>query len=728
MFTQLEGTVDLDGTLFHWSLWNGQRLGDCIVVDTETTLIENCWKVPDLCLVSVSDGQQHFVMKPERLAEFLKLHSSEGTHFVFHNAAFDFAVIDRYLVLSEDADTRSVLWMAVDSNRVHDTMFLAALISLAKRDCDLTPSLKDACSEHLGTVLEKDKYRHRFDEIKETSWSDVDFGFFRYAMTDAIATWFLFAVLTHKANEICHQHEVTDDHGFLTEALQVKAAIALDRITRNGMAIDIERLGRLRTELNSAISQLVKEIHAIASDVWHTATATERIAINEKTGLPRVNQKPLRSRLLGIADQNRIEVPRTPNGDVTLSTKKFWSQYRDLDPLIDRYCEYTEKTKLRTFFDGLAQPRIHPNYGVLKRTGRVSCSRPNIQQLPASSPIREAVVASPGKALFIIDYSCLELRTLASECHRLYGHSRLREVLIDGRDPHSYTAAMFANISPDEFESHPDRKQLRQHAKVFNFGIPGGFSSRALTGHARLNYGVELTVEEADHFIRKLIHEVYPELGIYLSEDSNSVLAAKLGADALDIEVSWSEPYHLPMLKKILRGNACKADGTPYKQTTVDRMWIQLQSLCRNPDLRPHIESRNTSANSPLRHLLDTPVSTATGRIRASVQFTQARNTPFQGLAADGCKQALWNLTTAGYHVIAFIHDEFVIELPESVHYTDLAADINRICCESMEQFVPGIPVTCEYAVSRMWSKKAEAVYDEAGRLCIWEPAMNVVA
>lgn len=149
-------------------------------------------------------------------------------------------------------------------------------------------------------------------------------------------------------------------------------------------------------------------------------------------------------------------------------------------------------------------------------------------------------------------------------------------------------------------------------------------------------------------------------------------------------------------------------------------MWFELRSLCRNPSLLEHIASRNTTAESPLNHLLESSVSTATGRIRGGVKFTQAKNTPFQGLAADGCKQALWNLTKSGYRVIAFVHDEFVIELPEADQYTEVAADINRICCESMEQFVPGIPVTSEYAISRRWSKKAEAVYDDANRLLEW--------
>ncbi len=435
MKNQLEGTVVFDGIQVYWSLWNGEQLGNVIAIDTETTLIEDRSTVPDLCLVSVSDGEQHFVLEPEQLPEFLELHSSDEIHFVFHHVGFDFPVIDKCLAIQGQAEARNTLWAAVDSDRVHDTMLLAALVSLAERDCDIIPGLKDACEEHLGVVLEKDKYRHRFNEIRNKSWTDVDVGFFQYAVKDAVATWFLFTVLTHKANEICHEHGVADDHGFLTEAIQVKAAIALDRITRNGMAIDLDRLGALRTELEAAISKVVDEILKIAPDVWHTVTATNVVAINEETGLPRVNQKALRSHLLGVADKHEIEPPRTPSGDVSLSTKTFWNQYRDVDPLIDLYCEYVEKTKQRTFIDGLAQSRIHPRYHVLKRTGRTSCSKPNIQQLPARSPIREAVVASPGNALCIIDYSCLELRTLASECHRLYGHSQLREVLIEGEIP-----------------------------------------------------------------------------------------------------------------------------------------------------------------------------------------------------------------------------------------------------------------------------------------------------
>ncbi len=71
---------------------------------------------------------------------------------------------------------------------------------------------------------------------------------------------------------------------------------------------------------------------------------------------------------------------------------------------------------------------------------------------------------------------------------------------------------------------------------------------------------------------------------------------------------------------------------------------------------------------------------------------------------------------------MAFIHDEFIIELGHDSDVDLAAKSIERICSESMQPFVPGIPVPCEYALTSRWYKGAEAVYDADGRLQIWQP------
>ena len=67
--------------------------------------------------------------------------------------------------------------------------------------------------------------------------------------------------------------------------------------------------------------------------------------------------------------------------------------------------------------------------------------------------------------------------------------------------------------------------------------------------------------------------------------------------------------------------------------------------------------------------------------------------------------------------MIAFVHDEFVIELPEHGDHTLESKRIDEICCRSMEQVTGNVPIACEYALSHRWSKQAKAVFDDNGCL-----------
>lgn len=706
---------------YAWSVWNGETLGTDTAMDTETCVCEG-HKIPTLALISVSDGQRSYLLKPERVAEFLIHHLKSGGHLVCHNVAFDFAVIDNHLEQSDLTHARKLLWLAADTGRVHDTMLLAALVNLAQIDLTAPISLAEAVREWCGYELEKDEFRMRFAETIGQCFSQIDPGFLRYAAADAIATIQLYGRLTAIARDIGEQHKLPQEHGLLTETLQVKAAISLDRIYRRGLRVDMEQAYQLRKNIDADIQASINMIAEVAPEVWHREKMNGKLRISGTTGLPRMNMKSLEKRLVKIGDDLGISISKTKGGRPTTAVKNFWYQHRNAAPLVSAYCAYKEKTKLANFFDALQEPSIHPRYQTLVRTGRTSCSGPNIQQLPASHPVREAIAARPGHVFLIIDYHSLELRTLAAVCFAQFGHSRLREILIQGIDPHSYTAAMFADVSLDEFERHPEKKRLRQKAKVFNFGLPAGFGASALVEHARSAYGVELSLREAERFIEMVTTEVYPELGLYLADDVHAVLADALAAKKSYVVNAFPEPYGPGMLRKVVEGEPQNRSGKPYNPRLINAIWRKLGSLCRNKNLREHIDRRNTDADSPLRKLFYRPVATLTGRLRGAVPFTAAKNTPFQGLAADGCKQAMWNLTKSGYQIVAFIHDEFIIELPDTADYDAESANISAICSDSMQPFVPGIPVPCEFAITQRWHKAAEAVYDDRGRLQLWRP------
>ena len=113
------------------------------------------------------------------------------------------------------------------------------------------------------------------------------------------------------------------------------------------------------------------------------------------------------------------------------------------------------------------------------------------------------------------------------------------------------------------------------------------------------------------------------------------------------------------------RARPSKADGDALQaRVSLRGVWDGLIALNRNAELAPLLARRQGSEELS-RRLFCSGVTTLTGRVRGRVSFTQARNTPFQGLAADGAKLALWELIRAGYRVVAFIHDEILIELPE---------------------------------------------------------------
>src|SRR5262249_25931349 len=99
--------------------------------------------------------------------------------------------------------------------------------------------------------------------------------------------------------------------------------------------------------------------------------------------------------------------------------------------------ELVKTTTMLKFFVSITGTVIHPNYNPLVRTGRTSCSRPNIQNLPRKGGFREAFIPSPGHLFLVVDFSFIELRTLAAECLARYGRSRLAEAIREGIDPHA---------------------------------------------------------------------------------------------------------------------------------------------------------------------------------------------------------------------------------------------------------------------------------------------------
>ena len=151
------------------------------------------------------------------------------------------------------------------------------------------------------------------------------------------------------------------------------------------------------------------------------------------------------------ASGQRLEIPRTEKTGKLQTSGKVWAEHADLHPFLASWLAVKDQSKLGQFFSHLREPVVHPRYRNLLRTGRTSCSNPNVQQIPRDSQFRQAFIPSPGHYLLAVDFSCIELRTLAAHCLKAFNRSELASVIRAGRDPHAHTAAMIVGVPFEEF-------------------------------------------------------------------------------------------------------------------------------------------------------------------------------------------------------------------------------------------------------------------------------------
>src|SRR5262249_55064856 len=142
---------------------------------------------------------------------------------------------------------------------------------------------------------------------------------------------------------------------------------------------------------------------------------------------------------------------------------------------------------------------------------------------------------------------------------------------------------------------------------------------------------------------------------------------------------------YLSSINKILAGDPKKKDGKPYDRSFVSRTWASLAGLNKNPELKEALDKRQPSAELAAK-VCHAGVATLTGRIRGRVRYSQARNTPFQGLAADGAALALFALVKEGFRVVGFVHDEILIELPDEGGHVSEATirRVEEVMCGAM--------------------------------------------
>ncbi len=164
-------------------------------------------------------------------------------------------------------------------------------------------------------------------------------------------------------------------------------------------------------------------------------------------------------------------------------------------PIVEPYLAFREHDKRvnsfgSTWLRRMHEGRIYPDWkqtGAV--TGRMSCSNPNLQQMPRDKAYRRCVTAPPGRVLVKADYSQVELRAAA----RIAEDERMIEAYRRGDDLHTLTAQTMTGRGEVT-------KQERQLAKPVNFGLIYGLSAKTLRAKAKVEYGVDMTLEQANAY------------------------------------------------------------------------------------------------------------------------------------------------------------------------------------------------------------------------------------
>lgn len=174
--------------------------------------------------------------------------------------------------------------------------------------------------------------------------------------------------------------------------------------------------------------------------------------------------------------------------------------------------EYAKLSKLKTaFVDGILNQlyldgKAHPSFNQIGTdSGRISCSNPNLQQLPKADEndkyqIRSVFTGSINEngernKIIALDYHNLEMVCLT----HFSGDKNLTEMFANDDDAHGSTAVNMFNLDCTPVECKKKYPHLRQAAKTINFLLMYGGGAKLLYENLRSDHYSPLDLGSPDY-------------------------------------------------------------------------------------------------------------------------------------------------------------------------------------------------------------------------------------
>lgn len=500
-----------------------------LALDTETTGLQ-WWKEGFRPFyLSLCDGRAGygFYLQPAHAA-ILRATVCNPTHVrgkihVYHNAKFDLHALATIGV--------------EDPAIVHDTMLLAPCLD-ENDPKSLDYLTKTYLDEGVGKMKDTVAAWFKDNGYKAGEWKYEDLPpkiLEPYAIRDVVGTWFYYmgAVKHLDVLDADEHHIEQGPHGPIGVKrifdIETDALKALWAMERRGYQLDIPHFKALTPELEGQAKDAEEKVRAALAE--YDPAVARRVNLNSPQDLATI--------FLDVLKVDPKKLPLTNGGKPSFNADAL-EYITHVHPLAQDLLTYREAEKLlNTFGKNLLgsvdkSGAIHADFRQMgARTGRMSCSNPNLQNLPAG-PIRQGFIPRKGFKLFFFDYSQIEMR--------IFAHYSEDPVLLDairgGRDLHTETAAHIFGKTVDNVT-----KEERQRAKTINFATIYGAGARGLAKQLKCDYSDARAFR--DEYMKR-----FPNIAAFLRDAATYIHTRGW------VRTYWGRRRHLDVQKDYVAVNA----------------------------------------------------------------------------------------------------------------------------------------------------------------------------
>jgi DNA polymerase-1 len=331
-----------------------------------------------------------------------------------------------------------------------------------------------------------------------------------YAIADSFNTWRIYHLLLDELEK-----EKMWDIYFKK---YVPYITVLYKKESRGIEVDLKVLNEMEVNINKDLDKLLYQMTDIVGVEFNPSSSAQLAVILFGIDTEKNSNARLMPYSFNLKPKNF-----TPKGAPQTALSVIWDIYTSesrIKKSAKEFCkylyEYKKLEKLRSsFISGLREKlyndnKAHPSFKAYGTdSGRLSCSKPNLQQLPNAdedsvykirSLFRGSIDPATGKRKKIIsaDFSNLEMRILA--------HFSKDEILMamfrNHEDAHGSTAVNMFNLECDASEVKKKHPELRQAAKTINFMLMYGGGAKAL--HDNLKFDQFSPIDlGADEYLKK---------------------------------------------------------------------------------------------------------------------------------------------------------------------------------------------------------------------------------